>query len=104
MDNIRQIVIGALAGLALGVAVSVVNGGISRRAIDKGSSNAMLVALVCRMALDLGVLLGVYLLRNVIPLPFEPTLIGAALGLSLGGIATAVTLNRRINREKKDEE
>jgi len=99
-----QIVMGALAGLALGVTVALINGVFTRRAVAKGTSAAMAAAMGCRMALDVALLAGIYLLRNVIPLPFEPTLIGAALGLSLGGIVSAAAISRQLNGKKKNEE
>jgi len=102
MDHTTEIVVAVLCGFALGLAVSLLNGLVSRRAVAKGGSGALTVMMICRMGLDLAVLAGLYLLRNVIPLPFEPTLIGAATGLALGGVITAWRLSRR--PERNDEE
>lgn|GEM_PF-1481501 len=96
MDHTTQLVVGALAGFALGILVALLNGQISRRAVEKGTSGALTFMMVCRMFLDLAVLLGLYLLRNVIPLPFTATMIGAATGLALGGVISAVVLDRRM--------
>ena len=107
MDRSTQIIIAALAGFALGFLVSLVNGLISRRAVRKGSTGALTVMVVCRMTLDLIVLGGLFLLRNSIPLPFTPLLLGAATGLALGGIISAVMLDRQIKRQaesKKNKE
>ncbi len=96
MDHTTQLVVGALAGFALGILVALLNGRISRRAVEKGTSGALTVMVVCRMFLDLVVLLGLYLLRSVIPLPFTAILIGAATGLVLGGVVSAAMLDRQI--------
>jgi CHASE2 domain-containing sensor protein len=103
MDLSTQTVIAALVGLALGFLVSLINGFVSRRALQKGSSAALTVMVVCRMTLDLIVLGGLFLFRNTIPLPFTPTLLGAATGLALGGILSAAMLDRQMKKQAESK-
>jgi len=103
MDHTTQIIIGALAGLVLGGLVSLVSGMLSLRGLKKGSAGAVTAWAAVRMALDLVTLGGLYLLRHNIPLPFEPTIIGAAVGLSLGGILFAAWVSRRMNGQDKEQ-
>jgi hypothetical protein len=98
MDHTALVVIGALAGFGLGLLVALFNGLISRRAVAKGTQGALTVMVVCRMFLDLVVLGGLFLLRNALPVPFSPTLIGAATGLALGGILSAAMLDRQMKK------
>ena len=107
MDRTTLTAVAALSGFALGFLVALLNGLISRRALSKDSPGALRLMVVCRMTLDLIVLGGLFLLRNVIPLPFVPLLLGAATGLALGGILSAAMLDRQLKkrmRSKKEEE
>ena len=92
----KDTVIGAVAGGLFGLAVAAVGMVLTLRAMKKGGSRALAVAMALRLLLDLAALGAVYLLRNALPLPFEPTLIALATGLALGGILSALLLNRRI--------
>ena len=105
MDHTVWIAAGALAGLLLGLLVAFINGRISLRLLEKGNVNAAMLSIAARMGLDLVTLVGIYLLRKVNPLPFEPTIIGAAMGLSLGGIYFAMRLSRKLKEQgaQKDE-
>ena len=94
-----MIALGALAGFALGLLVALASGQISKKAMEKGSANAALLSVAERMGLDLLTLGGIYLLRDVNPLPFTPTLIGGATGLSLGGLFLSLRLSRRLRAQ-----
>jgi len=88
-------ILAVAAGGLWGLAVALLNTAITRRALKKDSINALMGAVAVRTVLDAAALLAVYLLRHVLPLPFAPTIIAAAVGLSMGVIALAVLLQRR---------
>ena len=83
-------------GFALGALVAFANMCITRRAVRKNSTNAVMAASMLRMLLNIAALAAVYFTRNLLPLPFYGTIIGTALGLSLVGIL----LNLRLSREQ----
>ena len=103
MDHTTMTIVGAAAGFALGLLAALLSGRISGKAMEKGSTNAVMASVAVRMGLDLAVLVGIYLLRGVNPLPFEPTVIGAAMGLSLGGIFFALRLSRKLKEQEADK-
>ena len=74
--------LGVLAGLAWGGVWGAVNVLILRKAIRKNDSNAIMAANMGRMGIDLLALLAVFLLRKVLPIPYEFVLIGTAVALS----------------------
>ncbi|MBQ2062705.1 MAG: hypothetical protein II458_08560 [Oscillospiraceae bacterium] len=88
-------IVSILAGLALGLAVAGINTVIMRHAIKKGSAASMMIAVTTRMVLDVAALGAVYLMRGVLPLQFEPTLVAAAVGLSAGIISLAILTSKR---------
>ena len=76
-------VYGALAGLLWGALGAFVNLKINQAALKKNSNTALLAANIARLGVDLVVLGTVYLLRKVLPVSFEATIIAAAIVLSL---------------------
>ena len=89
---------GAVAGGLFGLAVAAVGMVLTLRAMKKGGSRALAVAMAVRLLLDLAALGAVYLLRNALPLPFEPTIIATAVGLSAGVVGLAALSNRRLKK------
>ena len=88
-------VLSIMAGFFLGIAVAGINTLIMRRAINKGTSVAMLTAVTVRMVLDVLALLTVYLLRDRLPfIQFQPAMIATAVGLSAGIISLAILTSR----------
>ena len=75
--------IGALAGLVWGALAALLNGYITKKALDKASDKAMLLSNALRLVVDIAALGSVFLLRNVLPFSFEAALVGTAASLSL---------------------
>lgn len=75
--------IGALAGLVWGALAALLNGYITKKALDKASDKAMLLSNALRLVVDVVALGSVFLLRNVLPFSFEAALVGTAASLSL---------------------
>ena len=91
-----QIAIGAVLGLLWGGAFGLLNGWILKKAVGKGASNAVLAANLGRMAIDLVALGSVFLLRGLLPIPYEPVLIATAVALSLMSILTAFRYGKKL--------
>ena len=92
-----QIALGVLAGLVWGALAGFLNTRITKRAIEKNSNNALMVGNLLRTVVDLLALTLVYLLRGVLPLRYEPVLVGTAIGLSL----VTVVFAYRYGKSKK---
>lgn len=75
--------IGALAGLVWGALAALLNGYITKKALDKASDKAMLLSNALRLVVDVIALGSVFLLRNVLPFSFEAALVGTAASMSL---------------------
>ncbi len=75
--------IGALAGLVWGALAALLNGHITKKALDKASDKAMLLSNALRLAVDIVALGSVFLLRNVLPFSFEAALVGTAASMSI---------------------
>ena len=90
-----RILFGILAGLAWGALGAFVNYKINQAALKKQSSNALVAASLARMAVDLVVLGVIFLLRGVLPFPFEAALLTAGITLSLGSILLAFRMSRK---------
>ena len=87
---ISMYIYGGLAGLAFGSAVAYLNSLVTKHYIKKNSQktgadgNLSVMGMnVARQLINLAALLAVFLLRNVIPLPFSAVIIGTAVGLTL---------------------
>jgi len=78
-----EYIIGAVTGLLWGALVAWLNSRISKKAIEKNSTKAMMLASLLRTALDIAALALVFLLRNVLPGNFEATIVGTAASLGL---------------------
>ena len=77
-----ETVFAALAGLAWGALCGFANVLILKKAIAKNDSNILMAANLGRMTVDLLALLAVFLLRTLLPFPYEAVLVGTALALS----------------------
>lgn len=75
--------IGAVAGLVWGALCALLNGFITKKALDKGNDKLMLASNGLRLVVDLVALGAVFLLRNVLPFSFEAALVGTAASLSI---------------------
>lgn len=75
--------IGALAGLVWGALAALLNGYITKKALDKASDKAMLLSNALRLVVDIAALGSVFLLRNVLPFSFEASLVGTAASMSI---------------------
>ena len=75
--------IGALAGLVWGALAALLNGYITKKALDKASDKAMLLSNALRPVVDIAALGSVFLLRNVLPFSFEAALVGTAASMSI---------------------
>ena len=90
-----KIALAILAGLVWGALGAFVNHRINLAALKKPGSKAVLGASFARMGVDLVVLGAIFLLRGVLPFPFEPTLLAAGITLSLGAVALAFSLSKK---------
>ena len=98
-----EYIIGAVTGLLWGALVAWLNSRISKKAIEKNSTKAMMLASLLsllRTALDIAALALVFLLRNVLPGNFEATIVGTAASL---GLLTVYFAYRLSKPEKKKE-
>ena len=75
--------VGALAGLLWGALAALLNGYITKKALDKASDKAMLLSNALRLVVDVLALGSVFLLRNVLPFSFEAALMGTAASMSM---------------------
>ena len=91
---IMKYVIGAVMGLVWGALVAWINSQINKKALEKNSTNAMLLANMGRMLIDIAALGAVFLLRNVLPGNFEATIVGTAASLGLLTVYFAFRLSR----------
>ena len=80
--NITAILIGVLAGLAWGALWGWVNTLILNKALQKKDANAIMAGNLGRLLVDALALSAVFLLRKVLPFPYEAMLIATALALS----------------------
>ena len=77
-----SIVIATLAGLAWGALCGWINTLILKKAMAKNDVNTLTAANLARLFIDGLALLAVFLLRKLLPFPYEVTLIATALALS----------------------
>lgn len=84
--------LGIAAGLVWGALAALVNLQINKRALAKGSTNALLAANLGRTFVDLAALAAVFLLRAKLPFSYEGMLIGTAVSLSLISVIFAFRL------------
>lgn len=96
-------IVSILAGLAIGLAVAAINTVVMRGAIKKGSAASMMIAVTTRMLLDVGALAAVYLLRDKLPLQFQPAMIATAVGLTAGIISLAVLTSKQNKTDGSDK-
>ncbi len=90
-----KIVIGLLAGLVWGALIGLVNTLIMKKSLKKNDSNLVMAANLARMVLDLAALGLVFLLRNLLPFPYEPMLVGTAVALSIVSLVFAFRYGKR---------
>ena len=87
--------IGALAGLVWGALAALLNGYITKKALDKASDKAMLLSNALRLVVDIAALGSVFLLRNVLPFSFEAALVGTAASMTILMIVFAYKMAAR---------
>jgi len=87
--------LGAVVGVGIGLAVGYGNMRITKRALKKNAASAIMGTNAIRMLVNFAVLLVVFLLRNISPLGFYGTLLGTAVGLSVGNIYFIMRLSRQ---------
>ena len=103
MEGPVRVLLGGLSGAAFGVAVALLAVRIGAVCTSRGGDGGVMAAMTMRMLLDAAALGAVFLLRHVLPLPFEATLIGTALGLSLTGMVMSWRLSRQIRRGESNK-
>ena len=96
--------LGGVVGAALGVAVGYGNMRITKRALKKNAASAIMGTNAIRMLVNFAVLLVVFLLRNISPLGFYGTLLGAAVGLSVGNVYFIMRLSRQWSEQTLAED
>ncbi len=78
-----KIAIAVLAGIVWGALAALINMAINKKALAKGSTNALLTANLGRTVVDLAALGVIFLLRKVLPFSYEAMMLGTAIALSL---------------------
>ena len=91
-----MIAIGVLAGLVWGALCGLANAMIMKKAVEKNNSSLVLGANVLRIGVDLLALLAVFLLRGALPFPYEATLVGTAVALSIVTIIFAFRFGKKM--------
>lgn len=90
-------------GFAFGALAAFGNAQITRRSVEKGSTNAIMAGSLLRMLVNIAALAVVYFTRNLVPLPFYGTIIGTAAGLSLVGIGLNYRLSKKQLKQGKEK-
>ena len=90
-----KIAIGVLAGLVWGGLIGLVNMLIMKKGQKKNDSNLVMAANLGRMVLDLAALGIVFLLRTLLPFPYEPMLVGTAVALSAASLIFVFRYGKR---------
>ena len=75
--------LGILAGLVWGAAVAGLNGLVTKRCVEKNTSQAMTIANIVKVVSYVLAFAVVFLLRNVLPFSYEAAVIGTVLALSM---------------------
>ena len=96
--------LGAVVGVGVGLAVGYGNMRITKRAMKKNAASAIMGTNAIRMLVNFAVLLVVFLLRNISPLGFYGTLLGAAVGLSVGNVYFIMRLSRQWSEQTLAED
>ena len=89
------IAIAILLGLLWGGLCALLGGFVTRRALAKSNSQALLAGNLIRTFIDLSALGLVFLLRNLLPFDYSYMLIATAVALSIGTIVISFRLARR---------
>lgn len=85
-------VLAVLAGAVWGVAMALLNMLIMRAALKKNKDRDLMAANLVRTVLDLAAFAAVFLVRNILPLPYTFVLVGTAIGLSMTTIVYSFRL------------
>ena len=75
--------IGILVGLFWGAAAAFVNSRIARKALEKKDMKAAKNSRRIQMLVDIAALVILVLLRNILPFPYEISLVSAIISLSV---------------------
>lgn len=97
-----QYVLGALIGMLFGFCAGHVNMRITKAAVKRNGGNglaAIAATNMIRMLVNVAVLAVVFFTRNLVPLPFYATLLGAATGLAAGNVFFVWRLTKEMRRE-----
>lgn len=86
------IALAVLLGAVWGVLVSLLGMLITKRALEKNNTGAVMAGSLSRTVLDVAALGLVFLLRNTVPLPYTYMMIGTAVGLSVTTIVYSFRL------------
>ena len=96
--------LGGAVGVAVGLAVGYGNMLITKSAVQKQGAAGLMGTNMIRMLVNFTVVLVIFLLRKVSPLGFYGTLLGAAIGLSVGNIYFIVRLSRQWSEQTLAED
>ena len=78
-----NIVFAVLFGIVWGAAAAFVNSRIARKALEKKDIKAAKNARRVQMLVDIAALVVLVLLRNILPFPYEISLVSAIISLSV---------------------
>lgn len=87
--------LGGVIGAAAGLAVGYGNMCITKSSVRKQGAAGLMGTNMVRMLVNFTLILVIFLLRKISPLGFVGTLLGAAIGLSVGNIYFIVKLSRQ---------
>ena len=96
-----KIAIAIVAGVVWGALAALINLAINKKALAKANTSALLAANLGRTAVDLAALGIVFLLRKVLPFPYEAMMLGTAISLSLLTVLFAFRMAGKGKRDAK---
>jgi hypothetical protein len=96
-------ILGGVIGAALGLAVGYGNMHITKSAVRKQGASGLMGTNMIRMLVNFTLILVIFLMRKISPLGFVGTLLGAAIGLSVGNIYFIVKLSRQWSEQTTAE-
>ncbi len=101
-----RMALGILAGVVWGALAALLNARITRRALEKNNTRAMMNANLLRTGVDLLALAAVFFLRRLLPFSFEAMLVATAVTLSLLTMLLAYRMSRPLKKaeEQKPED
>lgn len=100
--SVPQYILGALLGVLFGLVFGYLNMRITKAAVKKNGGDGLAAVAATNMIrtfVNVAALAVVFFMRNLVPLPFYATLLGCALGLSVGNVFFVWLLTKEMRKE-----